>query len=193
MALQIMTRLEVPEHEGSLCATDDCLNSGTFLCEDCDIQTPLCNTCILKCHLYLPLHRPMRWNGSFFERISLKDIGKVWHVSHGGKACPYVDNNNGIQELTIVDTTGIHNVCIGYCRCWNSVGFAEQLLYAKLFPASLQRPKTAFTFRVLRLFHILNLIAHITSWDFSGTMKRVTDNVDMKSPPVYHLIVAIQL
>ncbi|KIJ40051.1 hypothetical protein M422DRAFT_81245, partial [Sphaerobolus stellatus SS14] len=54
---------------------------------------------------------------------------------------------------------------------------AEQLFARKWFPATILRPRTAFTFRVLKLFHLLNHIARTSPWDFAGTMHRVTDHV----------------
>ncbi|KIJ38144.1 hypothetical protein M422DRAFT_177109 [Sphaerobolus stellatus SS14] len=56
-------------------------------------------------------------------------------------------------------------------------GNSEQLFTRKWFPATILCPRTAFTFRVLKLFHLLNHMACTTPWDFAGTMHRITDHV----------------
>ncbi|KIJ22551.1 hypothetical protein M422DRAFT_197035 [Sphaerobolus stellatus SS14] len=66
---------------------------------------------------------------------------------------------------------------MGWCRCATACSQAEQLFARKWFPATILRPRTAFTFRVLKLSHLLNHIARTSPWDFAGTMHRVTDHV----------------
>ncbi|KIJ32908.1 hypothetical protein M422DRAFT_183942 [Sphaerobolus stellatus SS14] len=117
------------------------------------------------------------------ERVKLIDLDFTWHVSHEGQPCPYFADRGGSQNITLVDTTGIHYVNVGFCRCGNAGNFAEQLMLVKLFPATVDQPKTAFTFRCLKLFHMLNLIAHTTAWDFTGMLQRLTDNVDPHGNP----------
>ncbi|KIJ43647.1 hypothetical protein M422DRAFT_169455 [Sphaerobolus stellatus SS14] len=58
-----------------------------------------------------------------------------------------------------------------------------QLFRRRMFPASMSRPRTAFTFRLLKLFHMLNHVARTTQWDFVGTLHRLTDNVNPKGTP----------
>jgi hypothetical protein len=184
MALHIMTQLEVPVFTERLRGTEDCIQEGLYQCQDCEIPIPVCHTCIVRDHARLPLHRPLKWNGSFMERVKLIDLDFTWHVSHEGQPCPYFADCGGSQNITLIDTTGIHYVNVGFCRCGNAGNFAEQLMLAKLFPASVDQPKTAFTFRCLKLFHMLNLIAHTTAWDFTGMLQRLTDNVDPRGNPV---------
>ncbi|KIJ55898.1 hypothetical protein M422DRAFT_84453, partial [Sphaerobolus stellatus SS14] len=43
--------------------------------------------------------------------------------------------------------------------------------------STILRPRTAFTFRVLKLFHLLNHVTRTSPWDFTETMHRLTDHV----------------
>lgn len=52
-----------------------------------------------------------------------------------------------------------------------------QLLRAGWFPASTERPQTAFTFDVLDLFHKLTLQGKTTLYDFYHTLLHRSDNM----------------
>ncbi|KAF8508439.1 hypothetical protein BU17DRAFT_56749, partial [Hysterangium stoloniferum] len=58
------------------------------------------------------------------------------------------------------------------------------LLNVALIPATTLYPVPAFTFRVMKLFHILNLVGRLTPWDFCGTMEWLTDNADSRNVQV---------
>ncbi|KAG5635468.1 hypothetical protein H0H81_011141 [Sphagnurus paluster] len=46
-----------------------------------------------------------------------------------------------------------------------------------LFPATVRRPTTAFTFQVLKQFHLHHLESKESTYDFIGALRRLTDNV----------------
>jgi len=73
---------------------------------------------------------------------------------------------------------------VGWCRYAGHVEFADQLLGRRLVPATVIRLKTAFTFRLLKLFQMLNHVAKTTPWDFMGTITRLTDNLNPRAVPV---------
>ncbi|KIJ30661.1 hypothetical protein M422DRAFT_186825 [Sphaerobolus stellatus SS14] len=123
----------------------------------------------------------MKWNGNYYEKTTLSHLGLVWYLSHDGKPCPYVYEGTGIQEMTILDINGFHKVSVGYCQCSRGPDMPEQLLLAKVFPATLLRPQTVFSIRSLKLFHMLHLTAHTNVWDFIAMMHRQTDCLDIKS------------
>ena len=54
--------------------------------------------------------------------------------------------------LTIVDISGIHFLTIQYCCCLGANDHYLQLLSSRLFPATIRKPWTIFTFRVLDNF-----------------------------------------
>jgi len=182
MALRALTIMEAPATALSSCS--NCTSAGEIRCLDCDNEELLCAPCILSRHQFLPFHQLQRWNDKYFERMTLYSCGLVLNMNHGRHPCPHVTHSPGPQDMTIMDINGIHQVAIGWCRCLGAPLFPEQLFARRLFPASIQRPKTAFTFRSLRLFHMLNHVARTTPWDYTGTMKHLTDNVDVKGSPV---------
>lgn len=48
--------------------------------------------------------------------------------------------------ITVVDVTGVHFLTINYCYCPGAGEQYMQLLNCHIFPSTLRRPKTAFTF-----------------------------------------------
>jgi len=163
MALRALTIMEAPLITLSSCG--GCTSSGDISCVDCDNEQLFCAPCIVARHQFLPFHQLQRWNNQYFERISLYSCGLVLNMNHGPNPCPHVHHSSGPQDLTIMDTNGISQVAVGWCRCIDAPSFPEQLFARRLFPASIQRPKTAFTFRSLKLFHMLNHVARTTPWN----------------------------
>ncbi|KIJ46788.1 hypothetical protein M422DRAFT_84058, partial [Sphaerobolus stellatus SS14] len=151
---------------------------GAFDCLDCDLEGLFCASCLNSTHTWLSFHRPRKWRDGQFHKCSLADLGYLLALEHGGNPCPYIDDELGPQTLTIADLTGIHEVIVGWCRCASAPSTVQQLFRRRLFPASMSRPRTAFTFRLLKLFHMLNHVARTTPWDFVGTLHRLTDNVN---------------
>ena len=54
-----------------------------------------------------------------------------------------------------------------------------QLLRRGWFPATLDRPRTAFTFDCLETFHELTLQGKVNLYDFYHTILRKTDNANL--------------
>ena len=52
----------------------------------------------------------------------------------------------------------------------------RQLLRFRLYPASILRPKTAFTFDLLDTFHKLSMQAKLNLYDFYNVVMQKTDN-----------------
>ena len=50
-------------------------------------------------------------------------------------------------------------------------------MQAKLFPATMTQPTTAFTFQVLKQFHLLHLEGKLSAYDFIGALCHLSDNV----------------
>ena len=172
-----MYECECPPISQESCLASNCPAAGEFECLDCELPYLLCRSCLLERHRHLPFHRPLKWNGSFFQVETLCSLGLILSMGHGEKLCPYGNNELGPQMLTVLDVSGVHEVRVMWCRCATAATYAKQLFSRRLFPATIQRPKTVFTFRVLNLFHLLNHIGRTTPWDFAGTMHRLTDNV----------------
>jgi hypothetical protein len=60
----------------------------------------------------------------------------------------------------------------------------QQLLRYQLFPATVQNPTTAATFRALRHFQLLNFEANCSAYDYIQTILRETDNTGLSTPKV---------
>jgi hypothetical protein len=60
----------------------------------------------------------------------------------------------------------------------------EQLMQARLFPATTRDTKTAFTVNVLKEFHLHNLESKKAAYDYLGAIRRLTDNAFTADVPV---------
>ena len=81
--------------------------------------------------------------------------------------------------LTVVDTTGIHEMRVRFCQCQSlkTNPLQKQLMNIGLYASSSKRTRTVFTFRVLHHFDITNLESKTTAWQYYSTLKRLTSNV----------------
>ncbi|RDX39433.1 hypothetical protein OH76DRAFT_1367526 [Lentinus brumalis] len=62
------------------------------------------------------------------------------------------------------------------CRCPSFLPWLDQLLLAQLFPASLNQPKSAFTFEVMSDAHLDTLTSKKSAYDYVRKLRRRTDN-----------------
>ena len=172
----------------SLCAKCG-LEAAVVQCEDCFSRRFLCEECMCEVHADEPLHRIKvrlhwflyvrwpdahtrlkRWVGLSFVRSSLYECGLTVHLGHDGAACPIP---HPPCSLTLVDITGIHQIRVQFCGC--GTRHFIQLLRTKWWPASFQKPRSAFTLRLLKFFHALNVSAKTNLYEFYQTLVKVTD------------------
>jgi len=121
-----------------------------------------------------------RWNGSYFEQSWLRELGQVIQLNHTGSVCP-----NPVAAHTsflVLDTTGIHHVKINYCGCSRQRPNYQQLMRRGLFPSTLVAPRTAATFSLLRLLHLISLTSKAAVYDFYRALERMTDNTNILPP-----------
>lgn len=80
--------------------------------------------------------------------------------------------------LTVVDLSGVHELRTRFCRCHDLKDnpLHKQLLAMGLYPASTERTRTVFTFRVLDHFDLSNLEGKIPSYKYYEILKRMTSN-----------------
>ncbi|KAK7054294.1 hypothetical protein VNI00_003487 [Paramarasmius palmivorus] len=147
------------------CTTSD---ASVYRCRDCIGGRLYCKSCIVGMHKDHPYDRVEKWNGRFFERTTLKDLGLVIQLGHDdGTSCGLRDMAR--TGFVVVDLDYIQEVSVAYCNCrLESVAGQkwQQLMRRELYPGSIEDPYTAFTFRVLNLFHSLTLKGKITLYDF---------------------------
>lgn len=169
--------------------------SALYRCHDCCSGPLLCKSCTIEVHRCLPLHRIQFWNGSYFERQSLKDLGYIFYLGHHGKRCPNQITNTKLSTLTVVDTTGVYPMDVMYCKCRTEASVfgdehAVQLWRVGLWPATYSRPQTVFSCHALNLFEALTLQAKTSAYDFMGTLRRLTNNAFPKDVKVRTIFAA---
>jgi len=129
-------------------------------CLSCIGHCGWCRTCAVKVHLSLPFHRLQNWNGQFYEVISLQDLGFTLNLGHNEDICPLcTGKNEHSDQITVVDSAGIFVHSVNWCRCNRASDQDKhlQLLQHRLFPSTVFKPQTAFTFNVLDEFLIDSL------------------------------------
>ena len=81
--------------------------------------------------------------------------------------------------ITVIDTTGIHEIRTRFCRCHplTSNPLYTQLINMGLYPSSIERTRTVFTFRVLHHFDLTNLEGKTSAWQYYSTLRRLSSNI----------------
>ena len=92
--------------------------------------------------------------------------------------------SSGYNQLICVDGTGVHQRRVQWCICPNSPEPHIQLFHMRLFPASIRRPSTAFTFNVLDEFYIEAMQNKTSAQGFFSKLCRMTSNAFPSSIPV---------
>ena len=131
---------------------------------------------------------PQQWNGSFFVRASLRDLGLIVHLGHQGKPCRF---GRVLDNFTVVHTNGIHTVKVRLCACYGEHSQPKfQLLRCSWLPASMEDPHTAFTFKVLNAYHLLSLQGKISREDYYLSISHHTNNTGLDPPKVINRTVS---
>ena len=88
---------------------------------------------------------------------------------------PYAD------DFVIINSNGIHSVTLRFCGCETTDSHLQQLLRSRLFPATMDRPKTAAMFTVLEEFHLLSLESKVSAYHFYNALARRNNNDGLSS------------
>lgn len=160
---------------------------GTVRCISCFGNHAWCSSCAIKAHRSLPFHKLEQWNGQFYRRTSLQDLGHVLYLGHGGDPCPQEGiSSMSSQHFTVVDSAGIFVHTVKWCQCKGATQEDKhlQLLRERLFPATIINPQTAFTFDVLDEFLIDSLECKTSASSFYQKLRRMTSNAFPDALPV---------
>ncbi|KAJ7257987.1 hypothetical protein C8J57DRAFT_1135578 [Mycena rebaudengoi] len=152
----------------------DCMGRGELICVEC----------VRSRHQQLILHRIEKWNGQFFDRKTLRELGvriQLGHWHEPQNQCP-VPERPPKDSFVVIDDHGVHEVFVDFCGCGRGGSHVQQLLRAQLFPATTTRPATAATFSVLRRFHLLSFESKCSMYEFYHSLARETDNTGTKPP-----------
>ncbi|KAG1871419.1 hypothetical protein F4604DRAFT_1881132 [Suillus subluteus] len=79
--------------------------------------------------------------------------------------------------MVIIDKSGVHRLEIRCCDCPNALSPDIQMFRHGFFPASFNRPKTAFTFRVLDDFLLDNLECGTSAMNYYSKLRRMTSSM----------------
>lgn len=126
------------------------------------------------------MHWAEKWNGAFFERHNISDLGHIIYLGHDGDPC----RNIRCKRFIITDCSGIHNTKVAFCECIGALDPIDQLMHAGIFPGSVKDPSSGFTFNVLRDFHMQNLESKKSAYDFINALRRLTNNTFPLDVPV---------
>ncbi|KAJ7662673.1 hypothetical protein DFH06DRAFT_1325031 [Mycena polygramma] len=147
-----------------------CMSGGRMLCKECMVVT----------HRQNPLHPIQVWTGSWFEKTTLKKMGlriQLGHWHQRERRCTLPVRAAG-DDFVIVDGDAVHEVGLDFCGCGGG-SHTKQLLRAQLFPATVQQPRTAATFSVLRQYHLLSFESKCSTYEFYHSLARATDNTGL--------------
>lgn len=128
------------------------------------------------------------WNGLFFQRTSLKELGLEVHLEHApGRFCRAAERGN--KNFLVMHTNGMHEVSVNFCRCSSTaddkpVPHHLQLLRVGWWPATPISPKSCATMTMLQQFHLLNLQGKITAYSYYRGLEYLTDSTGLHKPPV---------
>lgn len=154
-------------------------------------QSPVyCSTCICEMHSHSPFDWVESFENGFFVKKDLSELGFVCHLGHQGAACPQnVENDSKTKTFTVVHKNGFHTVRIRRCACLGNNTAAgidtdiKQLLYAGLFPATLTRAETLFTFEVLEEHRIHTMKSKMPLLDYVRALSRLTKSQQLGDSP----------
>jgi hypothetical protein len=150
---------------------------------------------VLKCvnfifytdELVFNSHSQVWTDDAYFKRVTLAHLGLRIQLGHNAREkCRNPVRTPG-GDFVVVDVNGIHEVELDFCGCEMSKQPFIQLLRYGWFPASVDRPKSAATFSILKFFHILNFESKASSFEFHNTLARLTDNTGTSTHKVCDL------
>ncbi|KAF8174484.1 hypothetical protein K438DRAFT_1426971, partial [Mycena galopus ATCC 62051] len=132
-----------------------------------------CRSCIVKVHRYSPFHHIEKWDrdGKLFVRHSL-DRPKSQKGANRQPTAPATSASEipkhepGLLRQTHLASDGQPEDFRDY----------QQLLAVRLFLASWKHPQTAFTFGVMKQFHIRTLASQKSAYNFVKVLCMLTDN-----------------
>ncbi|KAG2100186.1 uncharacterized protein F5147DRAFT_582246, partial [Suillus discolor] len=214
--LRILHEQEAPPEDKKCCVCGS--KSTVYRCYNCLGDPVFCLKCCRNEHWRLPFHKIAKWNGGFFEEMSLTKIGMEIYLGHQGMPCPalgdiheWEDTDEPIYQLaedfptivelpflnrkqciTVVDKSRVYSIMIRFCQCLNACTPDKQLFKMGMFPASFTRPKTAFTFLVLDGFALDNLECGTSAMNYYNKLRRMTSSISPHLVPVQLMRVAWQ-
>lgn len=198
IATWISAEAPIPGRHCTQCGTADSM----YRCMDCWGTTTLCKGCCLSTHHRDPWHRIQVWKTNHYASSDLHDLGFVMHLGHRGETCPHEHGSpkscsgSGTEEdepewtdmaeaiLLVVGLQGVVHRTMRWCVCPDAKSREDQLLDARLMPATSKRTKTVFTFDLLEDFHLSRLECNTSAMNYYQKLRRLTNNAFQNDVPV---------
>ncbi|KAI5984696.1 hypothetical protein F5J12DRAFT_907939 [Pisolithus orientalis] len=145
---------------------------------NCHGVTLLCQTCCLATHQHLLLHKIKKWNGKFFDHVTLKQLGLIVQLGHEDMFCYCLEH--GHLDFIIVDVNSIHPINVNFCGCEQSMSHCQQLLIA-------------CTRTVLDHFLQLTWSSKVSTYEYYCMLECLTNNTGINMPkswyhPFLHMV-----
>ena len=119
------------------------------------------------------------FNDYHWQRISLRDLGLVLQLGHGGENCPNSNVKRDAIAMTVLDCNGVHDVTVMFCNCGLVFGMeateVNQLIRIGWYPATKEAPRTVATFNVLDEYDTITCEGKISGYHFYKSLVRLTD------------------
>ncbi|KAK7436554.1 hypothetical protein VKT23_019108 [Stygiomarasmius scandens] len=187
--------MELAAPSTTRCHTCGQSSSGLYNCLDCFGGVILCRDCCRREHALQIFHRIRVWNGICFSPSDLNVVELVVHLGHSGKLCPSheaasgksegkIDQKSwqkGTSEMSLVDVNGVYVRHVQWCVCKDREPRWKQLIKAGFFPASYERPVSAFSRRLLDFLHLLQMECKVATNRFFHVLRRWTNGDDPES------------
>ena len=120
------------------------------------------------------------------DNIEEKELGDILHHYLPDEAMPNYEGGVEIGSaqrvigtyVRLVHTNGIHNIAMVSCSCQGDDHLPNDLLAARLLPASFERIRTIFTAQLLDYFRLSNLEVKCSAFQFYHLLQRLTNPSD---------------
>ncbi|PBK60418.1 hypothetical protein ARMSODRAFT_846821, partial [Armillaria solidipes] len=156
------------------------------MCNDCQHYEPSCKQCFVVVHLGDPWHWAEVWNSQFFERQDISELGHVvslGHDRHEGPHCMYGTVKDPL-DFHLVHTNSVYKTKVFFCRCpLTRRDRMESCLHSQIFPGTVAKPCSGFTFAILQDFHLQTLTSKKSVYDYISAIRRKTNNTFSKKVP----------
>ncbi|KIN95845.1 hypothetical protein M404DRAFT_164813, partial [Pisolithus tinctorius Marx 270] len=193
--MRVLLELEAPPDPWNCisCGTD-----GLYRCTDCLHQPMFCRECyITKSHFIWETSQTNRTCWIYWRDWALHILYRMPYYGEARKTPPStsgltskalepsskqpsqpvsVSSSTQVPYITY-SYTGVHFIPVHWCQCEAAESFRLQLLRAKLFPATFEKPSTAFTFAVLDDFVRDNLECGTSGMNYYSKLRQVTSGV----------------
>ncbi|EPS93353.1 hypothetical protein FOMPIDRAFT_1136340, partial [Fomitopsis schrenkii] len=177
--LEDILAAEAPPGEDLRCACGRA--RATTRCHDCVQGAFQCPDCLVQSHRLLPFHWVEESNGRCLDKRDLSELGLTLYLGHQGLPCTTLRPADRPIMYTVTHTNGVHRVRIHECGCGAVHNTVSQLLRSRLFPATLDRPESVFTFDLLRQWDLHFLTSKKSAYDFFEALYRLTDNTGTRA------------